>query len=257
MTGASRDRGIGYATCTKFNREGALVVLTDFAETEVARNHIENAAKSIDSTKKTVVPKSMDVTDIESVSSLFESILNDYGRVDIVVNNAGTDIGAKPFHELTDEEWEKSFNVNVRGCANVCRAALPIMIEQHGGCIVNNASLAGLRGYANQSAYSSSKFAVVGLTKSLACEYGKHNIRVNSVCPGLVWTNMGEQAIHDLQLPGETHDETKLRLANTNATARWADPNEIASVISFLASKEASYINGAAMEVTGGCSLGL
>ena len=182
-----------------------------------------------------------------------------FGRIDFLFNNAGSPIGVGDFLTMTDKQWDVSYAVNLKGTVNMCRSALPYMIEQGGGAIVNNASVAGLGAVAEMAAYTATKFAVVGLTKALAAEFGIKKIRVNAICPGMVWTQMGQQEVDLFREVGESDAEARARLAGPDVVplSRWAEADEIAAAVVYLTSDDATYITGVALPVAGGMAPGL
>ncbi|UOR10858.1 3-ketoacyl-ACP reductase [Halobacillus amylolyticus] len=185
ITGAGR--GIGRATAIALAQEGVHIGLVGLTEA-----HLEKVSAELDSVgvKRSIV--SADVSDIESVNQAVKKVKNDLGSIDILINNAG--IGKYGgFMDLNPEEWEKVIQVNLMGTYYVTRAVLPGMVEQKSGDIVNISSTSGLRGTANSSAYSASKFGILGLSESLMQEVRKHNIRVNAITPSRVVTNFTGQ----------------------------------------------------------------
>ncbi|WEG12354.1 3-ketoacyl-ACP reductase [Pullulanibacillus sp. KACC 23026] len=182
ITGAGR--GIGRATAISLAKEGVNLGLIGLTE-----SHLEKVAEELSSYNIKVVTSVADVSDLASVSQAVEKISSELGPIDILINNAGT---AKfgGFLDLTPEEWEQIIKVNLMGTYNVTRAVLPQMIEKKSGDIINISSTAGQRGAAVTSAYSASKFAVLGLTESLMQEVRKHNIRVTAMTPSTVATDL-------------------------------------------------------------------
>jgi NAD(P)-dependent dehydrogenase (short-subunit alcohol dehydrogenase family) len=243
VTGAAHPKGIGRAIATAMQAEGAHVVITDIA-----------GAEGLDDCDGLAC----DVTNLEQVRTLVETVLAEHGQIDVLVNNAGVGVGSGNFLELTERDWELSLNVNVRGVANFCQAAIPHMRER-GGSIINVASLAGLGAMESIPAcYTASKFAAVGLTKQIAAQFAADGIRCNAICPGSVVTQMHEQS---LQLLAEEHNislQEAQELENSHIPiGRSAQPAEIASAAVFLASELSAYMTGVAMPVAGGMAAGL
>ncbi|UOQ95424.1 3-ketoacyl-ACP reductase [Halobacillus shinanisalinarum] len=185
ITGAGR--GIGRATAIALAKEGVHVGLVGLTEA-----NLEKVSAELESVGINISVASADVSDIESVNQAVKQVKSDLGSIDILINNAG--IGKYGgFMDLNPEEWEKVIQVNLMGTYYVSRAVLPGMIEQKSGDIVNISSTSGLRGTANSSAYSASKFGILGLSESLMQEVRKHNIRVNAITPSRVATNFTGQ----------------------------------------------------------------
>ncbi len=243
VTGAAHPRGIGRAIALALEAHGATVVSTDLAGSEGLEQ---------------VCGLSCDVTSPDQVEQAVAEVLSRHGGIDILVNNAGVGVGAADFMAITDQDWELSLAVNLRGVANVCRAVLPHM-HARGGSIINVASLAGTGAMdAIPACYTASKFAAVGLTKQLAAQYAPQNIRVNALCPGSVVTQMHEQS---MALLAETHgisveDAQALEDANI-PLGRSAQPAEVGRAAVFLASDLSSYVTGVALPVAGGMAPGL
>ncbi|MDQ3148230.1 MAG: SDR family oxidoreductase [Actinomycetota bacterium] len=237
ITGAAS--GIGLATARRFVEEGATVVGLDLAEPAGAAQW-PGAGFAV-----------ADVGDDHAVGAAVAGVVAEHGSLDVVVNAAGV-AGGGPVHLVPPEEWDRVVTVNLRGTYSVCRHALPSMLERRSGSIVNVASIEGLEGAEGGSAYNASKGGVVLLTKNLAMDYGRLGIRVNCVCPGFVETPM-TAAIMD----GEVMAAVKERFREQHALGRFAQPEEIAAAITFLASEEASFVTGHAMVVDGGFTAGV
>jgi 3-oxoacyl-[acyl-carrier protein] reductase/sorbitol-6-phosphate 2-dehydrogenase len=177
------------------------------------------------------------------------ALLAGLGRIDILVNNAGI-LRTAPFLETSKAQWRQVMAINLDGAFHFCQAVLPRMLAQKSGAIVNMSSWTGKKGAPNHSAYSASKFAVIGLTQSLAGEVAKHGVRVNAVCPGIIVnTQMREQAEALNREQGLPDVETR---AKSVPMRRAGQPEEIADVVAFLASDEARYMTGQALNITGG-----
>lgn len=241
VTGAGKPNGIGYAAAERLAAAGATVVLTDLEKGAIGERPFEL----------------LDVTDPGNVEDVVGRVTEQHGAIDILFNNAGTPAGAGAFLDIPPDAWALSWQVNVMGMVNLCRAVIPAMQGRGRGAIINNASLAGLGAIGNLSAYVTTKFAVVGLTKSLAIEFGPRGIRCNAVCPGLVWTDMGRLEVEHFAAAGEDVAAGKARLAADVPLGRWADPREVGEAVAFLASDRASYLNGVALPVAGGLAPGL
>lgn len=236
--------GIGKAACELLAQKDYRVVVSDLNEvtaTEVANDIRENGGEAI--AIKTNVGK------YEEVEQLMKSAHDQYGSLDLLVNNAG--IGPRNMAKTADstlEDWNLVIAVNQSGVFYGMKTAIPYMMEQKQGNIVNIASLAGLKAAGNTISYSASKFAVVGMTKSAALEYGKHNIRINAVCPGYTQTQLLDQ------LFGAKPDlEPTLR--SFIPMGRYGTSNEIAEAIYWLASDQSSFVTGHTLVLDGGLGL--
>lgn len=236
ITGAGS--GIGRACAQRFAAEGASICAVD-RDLEAARTTVANLEGA---GKKFAV--GMDVALPSSVDAGFAQGLEGLGSVDVVVNSAGIREIVSCL-ELSADEWTRVISVNLTGTFLVSQVAARHMVErQRGGKIVNLASVAGLTAVPNRAAYVASKHGVVGLTKEMALELGPHNIQINAVCPGVVQTSMTADYFDD---PARISALEKVHVAG-----RWAQPEEIANVIAFLASAEAAFITGSTYPVDGG-----
>lgn len=228
--------GIGAATANRLAEEGATVVVTD-VDTEGGKAVTEEIREG----GGTARFQELDVTDYDQVQAVFETVADEYGRIDVLFNNAG--IGEqRSFEETTVEHRNRLVEVNLFGVWNGCQAVLPIMKENGGGVIVNTSSMAGWRP-AYVSTYAIAKAGVLHLTKSLAHEFGRHDIRINAVCPGTIDTPMADQWFSEAAL-----DAQRERIA----LGRLGDPEEIAAGVTFLASDESSFMTGRALKLDGG-----
>ncbi len=193
-----------------------------------------------------------DVSRAADCERMVRETVERWGRLDILFNNAGIEFGL-PVTQVPEEEWDRLIDINLKGVFLGCKYAIPEMLKQGGGSIVNTASVAGLRGTAWMSTYSASKGGVVLLTKSLAQEWGTQNVRVNAVCPGVIRTPMAEQAVARGELLfGSDPDETWRRIGQAHAMGRVGEADEVARAVLFLASDEASFVTGVALPVDGG-----
>jgi NAD(P)-dependent dehydrogenase (short-subunit alcohol dehydrogenase family) len=239
LTGAGS--GIGLATAIRLAAEGATVVGCDVKEAavETARAEVPGATFSV-----------VDVTDQQALDDLVARTLADHGRIDIVGNIAGINDGFLAAHEVDDATWDRVLAVNTTAVMRLCRAVLPGMQAQGRGAIVNIASIAGLGGGSSGVAYTTSKHAVIGITRSVAWTYKADGIRCNAVCPGGVRTNIVGR--------GDPASEWGLgRLAPFHGLATpIAQADEIATLVSWLASDEASNVNGAVITADGGWTSG-
>ena len=237
ITGAGR--GIGQATALKFAREGAHVAVCDVDEHSAVET-----ARMVEGVGGQAMPFRVDVTDKPSIQAMVEAVRDRFGRIDILVNNAGIVADAQ-LKNMTDEQFDRVIDINLKGTYNCTKAVVHIMLDQQSGVILNASSIVGLSGNFGQTNYAASKFGVIGMVKTWARELGKRGIRANAVCPGFVSTSI------ITSIPEKVIDalETKVPLG------RLGRPEEIANAYAFLASDEASYINGAVLEVSGGLTI--
>ncbi|GIK84690.1 MAG: beta-ketoacyl-ACP reductase [Betaproteobacteria bacterium] len=237
ITGAGS--GIGEATAFKFAREGAKVAVCDI-NLEAA----EHVATEIRDGGGSAMAWRIDVTDKESIARMVDGVMQAWGRIDTLVNNAGIVQDAQ-FRKMTDEQFERVVDVNLKGVYNCTRAVVDIMLEQHSGCILNASSIVGLYGNFGQTNYAATKFGVIGMVKTWARELGRKGIRANAICPGFVETPILKT------MP----DKVVRMMEDRVPLGRLARPEEIANTYAWLASDEASYINGAVIEVSGGVTI--
>ncbi len=235
ITGGSR--GIGFATAVKFLKEGATVI--------ISANSKDSALKAVSKLKEMFPSSTIDgispnLSSLESVKEAYNAVAAEYARIDIVVNNAGMS-ESTPFSSYTEETFDKVMDLNVKGVFNSSRAASEYMIEQGHGVILSTSSMVSLTGQPSGLAYPTSKFAVNGITVSLARELGPKGIRVNAVAPGIIETDMMKA------VPKEVIDPMIARIP----LGRLGQPEDIANAFAFLASDEASYINGVILSVDG------
>jgi len=238
VTGAKS--GIGLATARRFAEEGARVVLADIQEAHDVANEI--ASKGAEAI---YIPVDVSVT--SQIEVMIEKSLTAFGRIDILVNNAGIEL-AKKVTDTTEAEWDRLLDVNLKGVFLCSKAVIPRMQDQGGGAIVNVASELGLVGGSEIAAYSASKGGVVQLTKSMAVDHADDGIRVNCVCPGPVSTALLETIIETSSNP----EAERRSIVNKTLLGRLGQPDEIAGVITFLASDESSYMTGAIVAADGG-----
>lgn len=237
ITGAAS--GIGQATAVKFAAEGAKVVVCD-----VNQGGIDAVVSDLVASGAEAVGHVVDVTNKVQIAEMVAAVKAQFGRIDVLVNNAGIVQDAQ-LTKMTEEQFDRVIDVNLKGVYNCARAVVDTMVAQGSGVILNASSVVGVYGNFGQSNYAATKFGVIGFVKTWAKELGKKGIRANAVCPGFVATPilkaMPEKVIQSME------ERVPMK--------RMAQPEEIANVYAFLASDEASYINGAAIEVTGGLTL--
>jgi 3-oxoacyl-[acyl-carrier protein] reductase len=236
ITGAGS--GIGRETALLFSREGAKVVVADVVEKAG-----EETVAEIKKTGEGVFAK-LDVTNREQVNQLVKDTLEKYGRVDILVNNAGIAQDAL-VRKMTEEQWDRVVNVNLKGVFNCIQAVVEVMIAQGRGVIINASSVVGVYGNIGQTNYAATKAGVIGMTKALAKELGRKGIRVNAVAPGYTMT----------QMMANVPEKILQMMREKTPLGRLAEPKDIAYAYLYLASDEAEYVNGAVLSVDGGLTL--
>lgn len=234
--------GIGSVTAQMFAREGARVAIIDIQE---AAGRETVAAIRGAGGEAFFFPA--DVSKADQVNRAFDAIRDQVGPYDVLFNHAGTII-VKPLHESTEEDYDRLMDINVRSAFLVCRRALPEMVANGGGSVVITASIASELGYALEALYCMSKGAVLQLARTISVEYRDDGIRCNAVCPGFVKTAHGLREIAELDAAGQTWEEGDLAATQ----GRICEPEEVASAVLFLASDEASFVNGAALYVDNG-----
>ena len=236
--------GIGRSIALRLALEGCDVAIFDINPVAA-----EMTAEEAAGLGRRAIGLKADVTAPGQVEAGVKRVVGELGRIDVLVNNAGI-VQLGPFLELTLDDFDETLKVNVSGTIYVSKAVVPGMVERRGGSVINLASWAGKSGRPMQTAYSASKFAVVGFTQALASELGPYNVRVNAICPGIVvGTEMRsrvEQRAAELGLPS-----TEERVS-TIPLGRVSEPEEIAKMAAFLASDQADYITGQSINVTGG-----
>lgn len=235
--------GIGKATAERFLEEGAKVAIIDVS--------VESGEAALKELKKKGFRPLLfvgDVTKSSDVKKMVREAKAKLGRVDILFNNAGILVEGT-VEDVTEKDWDRIMAVNVKGVFLMSKEVVPIMLKQRKGVIVNNASCSGLVGDRNAIAYNTSKGAVVLMTKCLALDYAKKNIRVNCVCPGEIDTPMFRQEARSRKMPVE---EYRKELCEYHPIGRLGVPSEVANAVLFLASDQASFITGAAFSVDGG-----
>ena len=235
VTGGTR--GIGFAVVQAFLRNGASVALFGSRQETVDK---ALAALGAENPDWEVIGMAPDLTDYAAVDAAFAEVEKAFGRIDILVNNAGIS-AREPLYDYTPEAFEKIMRLNVSAVFNGCRAAAPRMKAQGGGSIINTSSMVSLYGQPSGVGYPTSKFAVNGMTRSMARELGRDNIRVNAVAPGVTRTDMVAN------LP----QEIVQRVCAPIPLGRMGEPEEVANAFLFLASDLASYITGEILQVDG------
>ncbi|MBD2500753.1 SDR family oxidoreductase [Anabaena azotica] len=236
ITGGSS--GIGRATALEFARQGAKVVI---ASRRVKES--EETVSLIQDHGGTAIFIQTDVTQAVQIENLIEKTVAVYGQIDYAFNNAGTEGQYAPGIEQTEEMWDLTIDTNLKGVWLSMKYQILQMLKQGGGVIVNNASIAGLIGFPNASIYTASKHGVIGLTKTLALEHAKDNIRINCVCPAVIETDLINRVFNE---------EGKTKLATLHPIGRLGQSEEIAKSVIWLCSDGASFITGQSVAIDGG-----
>ena len=239
--------GIGAAICRAFAEEGAVVAVTDVQE-----DAAENVAEAICKNGGTAMPWCMDITQKASVEDAADRIENRLGPINTWVNNAGIS-RIIPFLDCTEEIWDSTLTVNLKGSFLGCQAAIRRMLPRKEGVIINMSSQSGKVGNSRYQAYCASKFGVIGLTQSLAVEFASQGIRVNALCPGVVFTPMWESQLQDYaEKKKMSAEEVKTYWERSIPAGRIAGTGDVAKAAVYLASDDASYIIGQALNISGG-----
>ncbi|MEK9867095.1 MAG: 3-oxoacyl-ACP reductase FabG [Betaproteobacteria bacterium] len=237
ITGGAQ--GIGLATAEKFAAEGARVVICDVNQDVISGVVNEFKQSGID-----VDGFNADVTNQADISNMVDLVISKYGQIDCLVNNAGIVRDARMVN-MTEEQFDSVIDVNLKGTYNCAKSVFPHMMERQSGVVLNASSIVGIYGNFGQTNYAASKFGVIGMAKTWAREFGRFGIRVNAVCPGMIKTDI----LSDIP------DKVLENIVSKVPMGRLGAPSEIANTYAFLASDEASYINGAVIEVGGGATL--
>jgi 3-oxoacyl-[acyl-carrier protein] reductase len=235
ITGGSM--GIGTAISLNLAQNGANVALTYRRHEQEA---MDVAAKINDMGRRSKAYK-VDVSEFEAVQNLVNEVIQEFDQLDILINNAGMNWDGVVW-KMTEEQWDKVIDVDLKGTFNFIRAVAPLFREQKSGKIINITSINGLRGKFGQSNYSAAKAGTIGLTKTVAREMGKYNVNVNSVAPGMILTDMFKD------LP----EEFKQKAADETVFNRLGDPEDVAHIVTFLASDLSRHITGEVIKVDGG-----
>ncbi|HEY0249506.1 MAG TPA: SDR family NAD(P)-dependent oxidoreductase [Gryllotalpicola sp.] len=237
VTGAAR--GIGAEIAATFSREGSTTIALDVLEGDLAQIEavVTQGAGS-------GAVYACDVRDGARVDEIVADVVARFGRVDVLVNNAGVVANGELVEELDDATWDRVFDVNMKGVFHLCKAVIPVMKAQRSGRIINSSSFAAISPLVGGALYASSKSAVTQFTRTLAGELGPWNITANSYAPGMIPTALGRF--------GDMAPEQQERYLDTLTLRRWGEPGEIADLVCFLASDLARYISGTLIDVSGG-----
>lgn len=230
VTGGAR--GIGKATAELFVKEGAQVIIWDV---------LEDAAETANAIGASCLFQKVDVKDLKSIEAAVSSTISEFGKIDILVNNAGI-LRDKSFLKMSEDEWQSVIDINLTGVFNCTKAVVPYMVEKKYGRVICTSSVVGITGGFGQTNYVASKAAIIGMVKTWAKEFGKHNITANAVAPGFIKTDMTDSIPEEIR-NGFIADIPVRRLG---------EPADIANAYLFLATEEASYISGHTLSVNGG-----
>ncbi len=264
VTGAGGKNGIGRAIATRLAKEGADVAVNDITEHPYAADQTEwqglpDVVREIKAMGRRAISVVADVSDAKQVGEMVDKTVAHFGKIDILVNNAGTIAGKDrvPVVNLAEEDWDRVQRVNVKGVFLCSQAVARHLIAQGtGGKIINMSSVTGKQGSARYAAYSASKFAVIGLTQSLAHELAPYHVNVNAICPSLVDTERVGHLASALMPEDLPADERRAEFARRNVAAvplgRLAEGTDVAKMAAFLASDEAVYLTGLSITVSGG-----
>jgi len=248
VTGAGS--GIGRAVARDFARSGAQVIVTD-----ASLQGAEETAEEVRGLGSHAVVRKMDVTDELEVTTTVGELSSTVGPIEVLLNCAGVSSMA-PFLELTGLDWDLNMDVNAKGVFLVTREVMRTMVKRRNGCVVSIASAAGKEGTPFLAHYSASKWAVLGLTQSVAREVARYGIRVNAVCPGCVRTPMQDrEIIWEGRLRGMDPEDVRQSYVDHTPLGRLCEPQDVADVIHFLCSDKAGFMTGQAVNVTGGIIL--
>ncbi len=262
VTGCGRERGIGRAIAVRLAREGADVVAADYCRSMPEypdakfgqMEELEGVAAEIRKLGRRSIAFKVDVTDEAEVAQMAAAAMKEFGRVDILCNNAGGGVGGGPVVQQTLDSWNRTVAINLTGTFLCAKHVAPKIIEgKRGGRIINTASIAGKRGGPMMAAYCAAKHGVIGLTRSLALELGAFNITVNAVCPGFVETQLFEGLIN---MVGSARNMNREQVLQTFVAqvpmGRMENGDDVANVVAFLASADGGYMTGQALNICGG-----
>jgi len=236
--------GIGKCLAKSFDLGGARVHMCDTDERAVEQ--------VLNESRGSITGTIADVSDSEAVDRLFDDVRSVLGGLDVLINNAGIEGPIGPVEAISPQAWRRTIEVNLNGQFLCARSAVPLLKSAGGGCIINMASTAGLGGCPNRSPYVASKWAVIGLTKTLAMELGVFGIRVNAVCPGSVEGERIRRVMKaDAEALGKSVEEVQANYVAGNSMRTLIQPEEIASLVRFLCAESSTHITGQALSIDG------
>lgn len=238
ISGAGAGIGRGIATC--FAKQGAKLVLSD-----IKKENLDGILAEMEAIGAKAVGLIADASSNDGIAATFDKARQAFGRIDVLVNNAGVPDYWKTLVELSDDDWQRNLGINMTGPFRACRAVVPIMAEQGGGVIINIASISALRGGRSGLAYTVAKHGIIGLTQAVAVEYGEKGIRCNCVSPGSVITSLSS-------MDGMSEEGMKIREKGIVTRPPRAVPEDIAPAVLFLASEDSHYVNGTNLVVDAG-----
>jgi NAD(P)-dependent dehydrogenase (short-subunit alcohol dehydrogenase family) len=267
ITGAGKKTGIGFAIAEKMAACGCRVVIADLGQGPETvggikmgmRGEMEEIARRLaEKHQAETLTVDLDVTRNESIQQMVDTVKERFGRVDVLVNNAGASFGSPaPFHAYNEEAWVKTVDVNLHGVFRVSKAVVPLMTQKP-AAIVNIASKAGKTPPLANGAYAVAKAGVIMLTKVMALELSKQGIRANAVCPGIIMTDL---QVFRFEMEGkflkQTPEERERAWANDIPLGWVGTPSEVADLVAYLASQESRYVTGQAVNVDGGLLMAL
>lgn len=236
--------GIGKAACKALANEGSTVAIVDIKDEEGKK-----LSEEINNKGGNTKYWNLDVSNEEKVKEVFTEVKNKFGKIDVLVNNAGISGVNKPTHEITGEEWDKLMNINVKGVFFCTKHVIPAMKENNGGSIINLSSIYGIIGAGDIPPYHASKGAVRLMTKNDAIIYAKDNIRINSIHPGFIWTPLVEEMGKESE---EGVEKFRKNLDSLHPIGHVGEPDDIAYGIVYLASDEAKFLTGSELVIDGG-----
>lgn len=254
VTGVSALRGIGRAIALRLAADGAAMVVGDLPSV----GPLDGIVEEIEAAGGTAVGLNLDVTIRHDIDAAVTTAVERFGRIDVLVNNAGSLSGSGPLLETTPEQWETSFRVNLLGPTLFSQAVIPIMKAGGGGSIVNIGSTGSLGAEAGFGAYTAMKHGLIGLTKTVAAEFGADGIRCNAVCPGYIATDMHIAANERLARENsQAVEDVRAERYRTVALGRAGEPEDVAEAVAYLAGPRSRYVTGVAFPVSGGTPVGL
>ncbi len=253
ITGCNSEIGMGWAAAIKCAEQGADVVVCDYRT-----DQLDQLTARIDALGRRAIWLRADISDQAQVERVVDKAIETFGHIDVLINNAGIASDNGPFLECSEEMLDRNIAVNFKGAWYFCQAVIPHMRKQGGGAIVNNASLNATRPVAGWAPYTTSKMALIGMSKSIAYEFGVDNIRSNCIAPGPIRTELGlggsRRVAEELDIP---FDEAVKLAEHANVLGRWGSPGEAADLMVYLASDMASFVTGSTIDVGGGFVAGL